>query len=345
MGDKKRTSRRLMVIGITTSVTLIALAVWLLSRPSTTPADTPQRIYRIGYQEISLYQHLFTAAEKNFFEDEGVRVELVSFTSANQMAQALIAGQIQGTGLTNLQVALSVQAADTGLFKFVNMLVWRDRSYPDYILVRTGAGVDSLTQLRGKTLGLHPGSAVRAFATAVLERDGLDPETVNMVELQPDVMQSSVAAGRVDALYCMDPVATSLLASGQAKVLVANPMSRIFQAPVPISGAVLSRTLLNGQPEDARRIILALDRAIEYVRDSTHRREVAGYIAKYTPVDSALALRMNPSDYWTSQEIDAGRIQALANRFQELGIVDTAVDVQSFLLASTHAVATPGARQ
>ncbi|MDP8206584.1 MAG: ABC transporter substrate-binding protein [Candidatus Electryonea clarkiae] len=286
----------------------------------------------IGYQEIALYRHLFTAIERGYFDQEKVKVEVRPFVSANQMIQAMIAGKLDATGLSNMEVALSVESKDPDRFELVNMLVWKDNSFPDYILARKGSDIDSLKQLEGHVVGLHPGSAVRGFSKAVLEYFGLDLSGISFLELKPAIMQSSVSAGRVDGVYCMDPVATTLVETGEAHVLVANPLKYIFAPPIPISGTALSKILINERPDDARKIIRALEKAIIYMRQPGHEDEIAGYIAKYTPISPEMSLKMNDSEYWTTEEIDRERIQALADKFIELEIIDKAVEITNIMI-------------
>jgi NitT/TauT family transport system substrate-binding protein len=285
----------------------------------------------IGYQQIALYRHLFTAKEKGFFDQEGVKVDLQNVPSGNGMMEGLISGQLDGGGLVNLQVGLTVQAKDPNRFNFVNFQVWRDKSYPDYILIRSGSNIKSIKELEGHTMGLHPGSAVKAFSRVVLQHFNVDVDKVNFIELEPSVMQAAVTAGRVDAVYAMDPVATTLVDTGQCTVLVPNPMQYIFPSPVPISGSALSTKFLNERPEDARKVIRALDNAILYMREPGHEDEIAGYIAKYTPITKEMALRLNPSEYWTLTEADRARVQELASRFEQLQIVNKAGDVNSII--------------
>ena len=155
---------------------------------------------KIGYQETSLYQHIFIAQEKGFFKDENIEVELIPFKSANQMMQALITGDIDVLGLTNLQVALTVEGKEKGKFKMVNFLVWGKESYPDYVITKKGLEIKSLKDLEGKTLGLHPGSAVKAFASTILKLNQINEDKVNTIELEPSLMQSSLLSNNVQAV-------------------------------------------------------------------------------------------------------------------------------------------------
>ena len=233
---------------------------------------------KIGYQEIALYRHIFTAQEKGYFEDEGLNVQLISFASGNQMMEAFLSNQIDALGLTNLPVALTIEGKQSNQLKLINFLVWRENAYPDYIITRKGANISTPKELEGHTIGLHPGSAVRAFSKTVFEHFNIDQNTIRTIELKPDIMQSTMIAGSVDAVYCMDPTATTLFLTGKCDTLIPNPMQYIFPAPTPISGTAVSSSLARENPEVVEKLIRAIDKAIEYMREPGHKDEIAGYI-------------------------------------------------------------------
>lgn len=315
------------------SILIILLLVFGYFSRSWHNGNNTKPVVRIGYQEISLFRHLFIAHAKGYFDEEGVQVEIKPFVSANRLIEGVVSGELEGTGLTNLQVALTIQTKDPGRIKLANMMVWGERSYPDYIITRTDADIKDIKQLEGRTIGLHPGSAVKAFSRIVFQHFNVNIEKCHFLELEPTMMQSAILAGRVDALYCMDPIATNLVENGQCRVLLPNPMMYIFAPPVPISGTIFSASFLTERPEDAKRVIRALDKAIYYMREPKHEEEIAGYIAQYTPIGRQVALRLNPAEYWTVPEIDRERVQALANQFYDLRIIEKTVDINDLLIS------------
>jgi ABC-type nitrate/sulfonate/bicarbonate transport system substrate-binding protein len=330
-----RKSRRLFSIVLAlTAIVGAAFVLWRMMEQrdnSSRTGATSKATYLIGYQQTSLYRHLFVAKEKGFFEEEGVHVDLEPIQSGNRMLESLIAGRLDGAGLVNLQVGATADAKDPGRFKIVNFLVWDGEHYPDYILVPVDSAIRDLRDLSGKRLGTHPGSAVRAFASALLKQEGLGPDDVQLVELEPADMQSAFIAKAIDALYCMDPVATTLLVEQHGRPLLQNPMSEIFPPPIPISGTALGRRLIVDHPDDAARIVRALDRAILYLRQPAPQTEAAAFTAKYTQASVGLEERVKPPNYWTSTEIELPRVQALVDRFAELGVVPERVAVETFV--------------
>lgn len=285
----------------------------------------------VGYQQISLYQHIFVAYEKGFFKEEGLEVQLHSFASGNQIMTALLANQIDVAGLTNMEVALSVEGKDPNKFKMVNFLVWDKNSYPDYIIARKDSKIKSIKDLEGKMIGLHPGSAVRGFATALFKHFNLDKGRIQTIELNPDIMQSAITAKRVDALYCMDPVATDIVSKGEGEIILSNPLSYLIEPPIPISGTAISQEFLSKYPELSDKLISAIDKAIEFIHNPSNKEEIAGYISKYTPISKELALRLHPSKYWLSNDINIELVQNLSKKFFELGIVEKEINVKKLI--------------
>lgn len=299
---------------------------------SATVSTTSSAPVRIGYQKLSIYAPVFIAQDKGFFKEQGVTVELSPFTSANQMMNALIAGQLEGAGLSNVQVALSVEAKDPGKIRFINFLVWSPDSYADYFLTRTGSGIKSVKGVLGKHVGIHPGSAVKAFATALLESEGVDVKKTNIVELEPATMAAALVAGRIDALYCMDPVATKLVTAKQADVLVHNPIGKIAGSPVPISGTLIAADFAKNRAADARALEAAIEKAIDYTRDQANHAEMARIVAKYTDAAPADIERERIPRYWKRGEIDRARARALSERFHALGIVPAGVSADRMII-------------
>lgn len=297
--------------------------------------NTKKEVIVIGYQEIALYQHIFTAQEKGYFKDEDLDVHLHSFASGNQMMEAFLSNQIDALGLTNLPVALTIEGKQPNQIKLINFLVWKENAYPDYIITRKDAKITTPKDLEGHRVGLHPGSAVRAFSRVVFEHFNLDTKKIETIELKPNIMQSTMIAGNVDAVYCMDPVATTLFLTGKCDTLMPNPMQYIFPAPTPISGTAVSSKLVKENPQIVKKLIKAINRSILYMRNPEHKDEIAGYIAKYTPISEEYALKMNPSEYWNFAEIQPERVQAIADKFFKLGIIEKQIDTKSILIDST----------
>jgi len=308
------------------------LVLWFALGPDGGPKAIGSALTcRVGYQQVALYRHVFVAKEKGFFEKHGLDVELIQFADANQQLQALLAGQIDAAGLSNMNVVLTVEHKEPGTLRLGPFLVWKEDAFPDYIISRKEAGIKSLKELEGRTIGLHPGSAVKAFCLAVLS-PVIDTNKCTFIEITPGTMYAALASGRVDALYCMDPVPTVAVEKGVAEVLLPNPMARLVPPPTPISALTFTSKGTRDGPDKARRIIAGVEDAIEYMRKPGTEKDVAEIVAKYTGASAELSLKMNRSEYWKTSEIDRKRVQELADKFAECGAAPARVDTKDLVL-------------
>lgn len=318
-----------------------ATVFWVVLKPandsvagvSISQVDPVKTKLKIGYQSTSLYQHIFVAKEQGFFKKNNLEVELVHFVSANAMMKALIAGAIDVTGTSNMEVALRVHSQETGQFYFIAMLVWGEKSYPDYLLTCPPKNdVHSLKELESRSIGRHPGTGVGLFLQEVLAVNNVDSSNISVTEIRPSNMLAVAAAKKVDAIYAMDPAATNLINSGLCRILVANPMKYIFKAPTPIAGTAVSKKIAENDPLTTQSLISSLNESINFIRADSNSNKVHEAIAKYTGMKLDIISKLNSSEYWTLNEIDVVRVNSLVAKFGELGLFDGKIEANGFIL-------------
>ncbi|HXM74268.1 MAG TPA: ABC transporter substrate-binding protein, partial [Chthoniobacterales bacterium] len=121
------------------AIVLIAAIVFLpkMRRSSLSPL-------RVGYQPTMLYLPVFVAKEKGFFAMESVDVELVRFTSANDMAQALASGQLDATGMSSLTVLGNLEANSPNQFRMYLFEALTTKHSPDAVVVKADNAIRQL---------------------------------------------------------------------------------------------------------------------------------------------------------------------------------------------------------
>jgi sulfonate transport system substrate-binding protein len=78
----------------------------------------------------------------------------------------------------------------------------------DYIVVPKGSSVTSISQLKGKSIGVPFGSSANGYALDAIEAAGLSPSTVKLVNLAPAAAQTAFQSGNIDALALWNPQVT-----------------------------------------------------------------------------------------------------------------------------------------
>ncbi len=153
---------------------------------------------RVNRSPVGQFQGLIVAQEQGYFEERGIAVELAIGTSPDAAIAELVSGQSQiaMTGGVPLTAAVANGAPVFAILNGQDDGVIASHG----LLVNANSDVQSVTDLRGKTIGL-PGIAspqglylLEALAAAGMTRD--DVELVNLPF--PGVTQA-IESGAVDA--------------------------------------------------------------------------------------------------------------------------------------------------
>lgn len=164
---------------------------------------------------------LFIAADKGYFEDEGLEVDLVAFDSAAKMIPSLGSGQLDvGAGAPSAgfynavgrDIAVRI-VADKGQlvtdYGYMPILVRKD-------LVDSGK-VKTVADLKGlKAAEPAQGTSTASTLAAVLESDGLSYDDVTHEYIGFADQVAAFANGSIDLATTTEPAATKILAEGTA---------------------------------------------------------------------------------------------------------------------------------
>jgi NitT/TauT family transport system substrate-binding protein len=264
---------------------------------------------RVGALRLTSSAPLFIAAEKGYFADEGLDVELKFMKSAQPVAMALASGDID-VGATGLTAGL-YNAAANGLK--VNIIADKGRVWPGYklvgLMVSNNAwekGVRNLSDLKNKRVGItQVGSTFHYMLGNILTKNGMDLKDVKPTTLGGvKSMMDTVAANRIETAFMVQPFCTVMEKKKMGHVMLwAGDEMRYQIAAIFISEKVAKNEALG------LKFMRAYIRACRFYYDNCLTKkdgllvkgpgfdEVIGYIAKYTSRKPALiALGLNYND-------------------------------------------------
>ncbi|MBL7252427.1 ABC transporter substrate-binding protein [Alloalcanivorax sp. C16-2] len=137
---------------------------------------------------------IYLAVQEGLFEDAGIEVEINSGRGSSDVVTKLGTGAADmGTG--GLSALLQAQA---GAEVPVTAVMSIYTKQPDAVFVAKGAGIDRLQDLKGKTLATATFSASNVTWPLVLEANGMEPDAVKVLKVDPGAMGPMFATGRVD---------------------------------------------------------------------------------------------------------------------------------------------------
>ncbi len=172
-------------------------------------SEAPSQPLRVGINPWPGYAPLFLAADKGFFAEEGVEVELVELSSLADVRRAFERGQTDGMASSLVEVLDADRNSDRAP---VIALMADYSNGADVILAKRD--ITGIAALKGQRIGLEPGSLNRFILARALAQGGLTMDEVEIVSLPQLALQEAVEADAVDAVVTYPPISTGIEQTG-----------------------------------------------------------------------------------------------------------------------------------
>ncbi len=107
-------------------------------------------------QELSTL--IWIAEEKGYFEENGLDATVRAYDTGIETKNALLAGEVDVADTVDFVISgLGFEEADIKVLASINTAII------DYIIARRDRGISSLSDLRGKKIGIKPGSSAEYY--------------------------------------------------------------------------------------------------------------------------------------------------------------------------------------
>ena len=198
---------------------------------------------------------------QGFYEDVGLEVEHVRFTSGRAAMDALIGGQA-AIATTAISPVIFAAFQDQPMA----ILAENARFLDEKLTARVESGIAVPADLEGKKIGVTLGSDVHYFLYLYLEYAGLTVDDVDIVNLGPSDMVISLVNGDVDAFASWRPQPDNAKAEmGDDAIFLTQPDPPIFESLYLIVGM---QELVDANPVAYERFMEAMVMADEYAADN-----------------------------------------------------------------------------
>lgn len=321
--------RGTFLIATVAAVVVVGAAVFLWIR--STPSPAPGTV-RVGYQPTMLYLPVFVAQEKGFFASRGLQVELVRFGSANDMAQALATNRIEATGMSSLTVLANLERNSPGTFSIYLLEILTADLSPDALVVSAKSAIQTLGDLRGKKLGIYPGTTLRSYAEKFLHAAIGPDHGVEFVQLQPQVQVQSLASESIDALYSIEPIPTVAEAEIGARVLARGLLAQHVHDPFYAGAGVIAKSAVETRPEAVADFRAAIRKALQFI--SSNEKGARELMVTYASVSKATAHRMSLVGWVEPRSVSLSDWRASVQALVEMGEMPSGVDLERTFLGN-----------
>ncbi len=289
----------------------------------------------IGFWPIASGLPLYAGLERGIFKEAGLNVEGAKFASAQQVAEAMITGRIQGSanGTASAVLALA-EITSPNLLKIICSNPSNRSLVLDQFLVPKDSPVKAISELGGKKVASGPGIQNVTLAKMILEKNGIANPQVTELPVGQHV--AALAAGQIDAVYTLEPTGTAGRLKGLSRVLENGVIAKYVlgdpDAPWFGGSATVTTGFLKDKPELAKRYVAAYAKAVDWVRRNPE--EARKHLDGFTAIEEALAKEVPLAGFTLYNEFkpsDVAHFQKFFDVFTERKIFSKRLDVKSLL--------------
>ena len=224
---------------------------------------------KIGYSDWPGWVAWEVALEKEWFKEAGVEVEFEWFDYVASM-DAFAAGQLDAVPMTNGDTLVTGSTGGFGVMMLIN-----DYSNGNDMVV-AAPGIDSVSDLKGKKVGVEIGFVGHLLLLNALEKAGLTEADVELVNVPTNETPQVLASGDVSAIVAWQPN------SGQALSLVPNSKKIYSSADEPgliYDVLAVSPTSLAKRKDDWAKVVDVWYKIVDFINDPATQDEAISIMA------------------------------------------------------------------
>ncbi|MEU7226225.1 ABC transporter substrate-binding protein [Streptomyces chrestomyceticus] len=268
------------------------------------------------------------ARSLGFFAEQGIDAKITTVQGGAYSSSGVVSGQFD-FGFSNTTTLLTAREQGLPLKAVANGVASTGRAGPgkDYsaVLVPKGSAIKSAKDLPGHKIAVNQLKNIGdTTIRAAVRRAGGDPEKLEFTEIPLPDMPAALAAGRVDAIWTVEPFQTQAIDQGAHEVCW--PFAEATD-DLTVAMYFTSEKLLREKPDLVKRFTAAVNQALAHAR--THPEAVREELGKYTKIPPAVIRRIVLPKWPT--EINRPSVQAIADFARKDGVLSRPADVGALL--------------
>lgn len=153
-------------------------------------------------------------AKKKFEAATGWEIEWRKFASGTDVIAAMAAGDVAVSELGSSPLAIAAsQGVELQLFMLAQVI-----GEAESLIVRDGAGITKLEDLKGKRVAVPIGSTAHFSLMGALKKAGIAEADVNIMNMPPDQIAAAWEQKAIDAAFIWNPVQAQIRKTGKLLV-------------------------------------------------------------------------------------------------------------------------------
>lgn len=280
----------------------------------------------IGTLPIANAAPMYMGMSEGFFEEEGLEIEPTVLQGGNEIVTGLVSGDYDFgfVGYISAGVAVS-QGIPVCVVTANDATGTSDDDDWQVLVAGPDSDIDSPEDLAGATVGVNAlGGNAEVLIKAALDQEGVDPNSVELIEVPFPEVPGAVSEGRIDAGYTSEPFITTVLDEGGE---VAWAPQAALAPEYPNGSYAASDEFIQENADVVERFTRAMDRSVEYARDNEDA--VRASIPDFTEIPEDVVERMRLPVF--TPELDEAAVQEQMEFMAEYDVTDSAPGMDELL--------------
>ena len=255
----------------------VLAAVFLAGCGST--AGNASKTVNIGIQPSAAAIPILVAKEKGWLSSalkkQGVTVKWNNFEAGPPMNESMASGKTDIGFLGDVPAVSAIGAGQK------NVLIATSAEGPNAydILVSKSSPIQSVKDLKGKTVGTTVGSTAQNVLEQLLKKYGLSSKDVKIVNINAGDAATVLTENQADAVVFWEPTPTRLVDSGVARIIAKGDANQLCVNPITAREAYV-----NANADVVTTVIKQYARGVKAIKDGDLDAKTTKAIAKYLSV-------------------------------------------------------------
>ncbi len=278
-------------------------------------SELPEKVV-IGTQNLVDPEAIAKAA--GWFDDMGVKTEIVQFDGGRDVNTAMASGEIDFGIVGSVPAALAVANGVDCKIVYIQSVLGQIES----LVVNPDSKIKSAEDLKGKTIATVFSSTSHYSLLKYLEVNGISASDVDIVDMNASAIVAAYERGDVDGAFIWDPQVTELVNDGGEILTSAKEMAEQGYATMDME--IVKSDFAAKYPQFVKEYVKAMERSVELYKNDS--KQAGKYLSESLGIDSSACLDQAASSTWLTLEE-----QKSADWFGGDSVVDTLYETAVFL--------------